>query len=45
MIKDAKKEKGEDDFLGKIVLKLQVNIYINCVPIHYNLLQMGKNKK
>ncbi|XP_071763861.1 protein unc-13 homolog D [Centroberyx gerrardi] len=23
MIKDAKKEKGEDDFLGKIVLKLQ----------------------
>ncbi len=24
MIKEAKKEKGADDFLGKVVLKLQV---------------------
>lgn len=24
MIKDAKKEKGTDDFLGKVVLKLKV---------------------
>lgn len=27
IIKDAKKEKGTDDFLGKVVVKLQVIIY------------------
>lgn len=30
MIKEAKKEKGTDDFLGKIVLKLKV---VNVITI------------
>lgn len=32
MIKEAKKEKGTDDFLGKVVLKLQVISVCVCIP-------------
>ena len=32
MIKEAKKEKGTDDFLGKVVLKLQVINVCVCIP-------------
>lgn len=27
MVKEATKEKGSDDFLGKVILKLQVILY------------------
>lgn len=35
MIKEAKKEKGTDDFLGNVVLKLQVVIssFQNCIAV------------
>ncbi|KAM3859899.1 protein unc-13 homolog D [Diretmus argenteus] len=36
MIKDAKKEKGEDDFLGKVVLKLQD---LHCTEDNWHVLQ------
>lgn len=32
MIKEAKKEKGTDDFLGNIVLRLQVIKTLNLLP-------------
>lgn len=30
MFKDAKKDKGQDDFLGNLALKLKVELIVYC---------------